>query len=292
MKSYRTEYEARLLSLTNTVLHPDVVIPLVDAVLAQANPAEAAPGPRRRRVQLLGRRSSFRSFAIQRHDFVNTQLAAVRADAGPDQTVIAGNIVQFDARASRPDPAPNVVYTWSNGLAGDFPAARFDVVGVYRVTLTISVDGIPYEDDVVVTVIPAPTTACQEVGGQVVVEAEHFYAIDDHGAAGVDWVADSSRAGYSGASALLASPTGGRVTFPSGLREHCTGGEIRAPHHESGRLPRVDPRVLIEPGRGFGSRGHRRRGEGGGLRTALHRGRQAPTRGRASRGMAIRRISR
>jgi hypothetical protein len=216
MKSYRTEYEARLLSLTNTVLHPDVVIPLVDAVLAQANPAEAAQAPAGVACSFSGGASSFRSFAVQRHDFVNTQLAAVRADAGPDQTVIAGNIVQFDARASRPDPAPNVVYTWSNGLAGDFPAAHFDVVGVFRVTLTISVDGIPYEDDVVVTVIPAPTTACQEVGGQVVVEAEHFYAIDDHGAAGVDWVADSSRAGYSGASALLASPTGGRVTFPSG----------------------------------------------------------------------------
>ncbi|MBI4605329.1 MAG: lamin tail domain-containing protein [Planctomycetes bacterium] len=216
LKSYRTELEARLLSLTNTVLHPDEVSRLVDAVTAQANPAEAAQAPAGVACSFSGDASNFKAFARDRHRVVNDQLSAVRADAGPDQTVVAGAVVQFDARASRPDPGPGVTYAWSNGMAGDFPTAIFGEPGAYVITLTITVNGIPYQDSVRITVVEPPSVACAEEGGQVTVEAESFYLNDAHGTTSTSWVERTAQAGYSGAGYMQAAQPGARTTFPSG----------------------------------------------------------------------------
>ncbi len=222
LKSYRTEYEAKLLSLTNTILHPDAVNALVDGITAQANPTEAAQGPAGLACSFPGDASTFKSFAASRHDLINSQLSTVRADAGPDQTVLAGNVVQFDARASRPDPGPGVAYTWSNGMTGDFPTFVYATEGAYTVTLTVTVSSVPYQDSVKITVLAPPSTACKEVGGQVVIEAESYYLNDAHGTTSVSWVEDSSvPAGepsaltdFSGSSYLRAREASARVTFP------------------------------------------------------------------------------
>jgi hypothetical protein len=218
LKSYRPEFEARLLSMSNTLLHLDSVGPLVDGVTAQANPTEAGQAPAGLACSFPGAASSFKGFAAARHDVVNSQLSEVSVNAGADQTALAGNTVQFDARISRPDPGPGVTYTWSNGMTGDFPTFVYDAPGSYSVTLTITVDGIAYQDSVKITVVPPPDSACQESGGQVVVEAESFYLNDAHGTTSVAWIADTNAQapGFSGASYMRARETSGRVTFPTG----------------------------------------------------------------------------
>jgi hypothetical protein len=207
LKAYRNEFDARLLELTNTLLHPTNVHALVDGVLAQANPTEAAQAPAGVACSFSGDASAFKSFATARHAEVNNRLSAVIANAGPDQSVIAGSTVQFDARASRPDPGPGAAYTWSNGMTGDFPTFVYSTPGVYTVTLTITVSGTPYRDSVTITVVAAPAEAFQESGGRVVLEAENFYLNDRHGAATAWWDGATAIAGYSGASYMEAMDT-------------------------------------------------------------------------------------
>jgi hypothetical protein len=196
LKAYRPEFEARLLELTNTILHPDSVAALVDEAVAEANPTEAGQALSGASCGFSGQ--GFKSFAVARHATVNALLATAMANAGSDQTVVAGSAVQFDARASRPDPGPGVTYAWSNGMTGDFPTTTFRDPGTYTITLTITVAGVPYRDSVTITVLPAPETAFAEEGGQVVIEAEHFYVNDRHGAAATSWELEAAAAGFSG----------------------------------------------------------------------------------------------
>jgi len=214
LKSYRPEFEARLLELNETVLHPTNVKALVDLVLSEANPTEAAQAPAGVACSFSGDASTFKNFADQRYQVVRQQLSAVQVDAGPDQTVFAGSLVQFDARNSRPDPGAGVTYTWSNGMTGEMPAFRFDTPGVYDITLTITVNGVPYRDTVRITVVAPPSEAFQESNGLVVFEAESFFLNDRHGST-VHWDEATARAGYSGAGYMIAAEDAGRVTFPA-----------------------------------------------------------------------------
>ncbi|MGH9360627.1 MAG: CotH kinase family protein, partial [Thermoanaerobaculia bacterium] len=225
LKAYRPEFETRLLELTNTVLHPDEIDRLVGEVLAQANPAEAAQAPAGVACSFTTDAATMRNFAVQRHQVVNSLLASVIVNAGADQTVVAGTMVQFDARASRPDPGPGAVYSWSNGMSGDYPTHRFDDPGVFNLTLTLTVAAAPYTDSVTITVLAPPSEAYAEQNGMVVVEAEHFYSNDRHGAAGTEWAAASSAAGYSGTGYMIAAQPGARVTFTSGFA--ATSPELR-----------------------------------------------------------------
>jgi PKD repeat protein len=207
LKAYRPEFDARLLELTNTLLLPANINALVDGVLGQANVTEASQAPAGVACSFSGDASAFKNFASARHADVNSRLSAVLANAGPDQSVIAGSTVQFDARASRPDPGPGATYAWSNGMAGDFPTFVYATPGTYVVTLTITVSGVPYRDSVTITVVAAPSEAFQESAGRVVFEAENFYLNDRHGAADAWWDDATAIAGYSGAAYMEAMDT-------------------------------------------------------------------------------------
>jgi hypothetical protein len=214
LKSFRTEYDDRLLLLNNTILHPDNIARLVDEVTAQSNPTEAAQAPAGIQCSFPGRAGTFKSFAVTRYGVVNGAIAKVKLDAGADQVVFAGSTVQFDARASEPDPGPTVAYTWSNGMEGDFPSAVLDAPGEHILTLTVTVRGIDFKDEVAITVLPVPDLAFQESGGQVVMEAESFFMNDRHNAANTWWEADATVAGFSGVNYMEAKQTR-RQTFPS-----------------------------------------------------------------------------
>ncbi len=215
LKSYRPEFEERILLLNETLLHPDAVGPLVDQVLAESDQAEANGARSPSCGSFAAGASAFKGFVASRHLVVEQRLSAVQVDAGPDQTTFAGTAVQFDASASRPDPGGGVTYTWSNGMSGDRPAFTFSTPGTYNITLTITVAGKPYQDSVTITVIPKPAEAFAEKSGQVVLEAEHFYLNDRHGAPGAWWEEAGAASGYSGDGYMLAGDNG-RVTFPSG----------------------------------------------------------------------------
>jgi hypothetical protein len=67
---YRPEYEARLLELNETVLHPVAVSARVDAVEAAWSLGEAAASPGGLECSFVDSAAAFRSFAQQRHDVV------------------------------------------------------------------------------------------------------------------------------------------------------------------------------------------------------------------------------
>ena len=208
LKSYRSEYEARLLLLNNTLLHPDVVNALIDEVAASANPAEAQAAATPVSCDYGSAVNGFRSFAAERHRWVNDQLAAAQVDAGPDMTVFAGTTVQFDASASRPDPGPDVQYLWSNGMQGERPTCVFPEPGVYTLTLSVIVSDVPFTDSIVVTVVPLPETAFCEIGGEIAIEAESFAVNDRHGHASAQWEPATSGPPFSGAAYMLARSNG------------------------------------------------------------------------------------
>ena len=207
LKSYRAEYEDRLLLLNNTVLHPDSINSMVTEWLSTTHQAEANAAASAMSCSFSGGANTFRNFAAERHSIINEELSAVRVDAGPDQTAFTGGVVQFDARASRPDPGPGVTYSWSNGMSGDFPTTVFDLAGTYSITLTIAVDGAPFQDTVEITVVDPPESAFAEANGVVVLEAESFHINDRHGAASSWWEQDTAIAGYSGPSYMEAKET-------------------------------------------------------------------------------------
>jgi PKD repeat protein len=207
LKTYRPEFETRLVQLSTTLLTPSVVNPLVDGITAQSNSTEASQAPAGLACSFSSAASSFKGFTSARKNVINTRLSAVIASAGPDQSAIAGNVVQFDARASRPDPGPGVTYAWDNGMTGDFPTFVYNAPGTYIVTLTMTVNGVPYRDSTTITVVPPPSQAFQEIGGQVVLEAEDVYLNDRHGNPDTWWEAATTQAGYSGASYMDAMDT-------------------------------------------------------------------------------------
>ena len=214
LKSYRSEFEDRLVLLNNTILHPTRVGPIVDAVLASSNQTEADQALSPFCGSLAGGAAAFKNFTAARFAVVNQRLSAVEVDAGPDQTTFVGNVVQFDASASRPDPSTKVPYTWSNGMKGEKPTFTFTAPGTFTITLTVTVSGTPYQDSVTITVLPAPDEAFSETGGQVSLEAEHFFLNDRHGAAGSWWEEATTAAGFSGEGYMLARDNG-RVTYPT-----------------------------------------------------------------------------
>jgi hypothetical protein len=207
IKAFRDEYRDRLAELNNTVLHPDTINALLDDAVAQFNQAEATSAASAFSCNFAGAVSNMRSWAQRRFDYVNSQVSAVSVDAGLDQTVFAGTVVQFDARASRPDPGPEADYTWSNGMTGDFPALLYTVPGEHIVTLTVTANAQAFQDSVTITVLDLPDEAFVETGGEVTMEAEHFHANARHGAATAWWEADTAVAGYAGEAYMEAKQT-------------------------------------------------------------------------------------
>lgn len=211
LKSFRDEFDERLLLLSTTVLHPDNVARLVDEVTAQANPTEAAQAPGGVACSFPGRAASFKSFAVARHSYVLRTVAGVRlVDAGPDQVVFTGTTVQFDATATDPDPGPDVVYTWDNGMEGEAPTWVFQEPGDHVVTLTVTVKGLEFEDTVTITVLPIPELAHKESDGQVVLEAESFFMNERHEAEDAWWEEAAASPGHSGSGYMEARFEGER----------------------------------------------------------------------------------
>ena len=207
LESHRDEFENRLFELNNTVLHPDNINAIVDELVAEMDVAEANAAASPLSCSFSNGASQVRNFAATRFNLINSQLSSIRADAGPDQTVFAGETVQFDASQSRPAPGPGVVYEWSNGMSGESPSRVFPTAGEFDITLTIRADGQSLSDSVTITVLDAPDQVFVESGGRVVMEAESFWINDRHGSATCWWAADTDENGYSGASYMHAKET-------------------------------------------------------------------------------------
>ena len=215
LRSYREEYLDRLFTLNNTLLLPENIDRLVDLVTAESNPAEAAAGAGGLSCSFPGRAASFKSFARQRHDFVNRTIASVNVNAGPDQTVFTGQAVQFDGRESTPAASGDVPYEWGNGMTGDYPTAVFDAPGVYEVTLTVTVRGLGFSDSCTVTVLELPPVVFAERGGVVVMEAESFWMNESFGNESAWWDEEAELEGFSGNAYMRAGDTGSRRTYLS-----------------------------------------------------------------------------
>jgi hypothetical protein len=74
LEVYRAEFEQRLRELNQTVLHPDRVTEIVDAVAASANPAEAAQALSPVHCDFGSAAQNFKDFARARHDHVTRVL--------------------------------------------------------------------------------------------------------------------------------------------------------------------------------------------------------------------------
>lgn len=70
LEAYRTEFEQRLRELNQTVLHPDRVSQVVDAVAGSANPAEAAQSLSGFSCDFGAAAQNFKQFARDRHNHV------------------------------------------------------------------------------------------------------------------------------------------------------------------------------------------------------------------------------
>jgi hypothetical protein len=75
LRVYRAEYEETLGALNETVLHPDAVIPLVDAAEASWDLAEVSASAAGPQCSFPGGAQDFRDFARERHDVVAAALA-------------------------------------------------------------------------------------------------------------------------------------------------------------------------------------------------------------------------
>lgn len=74
LEAYRTEFEQRLRELNQTVLHPDRVSAIVDAVAGSANTAEAAQSLSGVNCDFGPAADNFKTFARARHDHVTSVL--------------------------------------------------------------------------------------------------------------------------------------------------------------------------------------------------------------------------
>jgi len=87
-----------------------------------------------------------------------TDLVDPVADAGTDQTVLEGDTVTFDGAGSSDADGPIADYTWeftyddaTETLTGSAPTFKFEIPGVYEVTLTVE-DGVGNSDDDTVSI--------------------------------------------------------------------------------------------------------------------------------------------
>ncbi len=212
LKTYRSEYDERLLELSQTVLTPENMDLFLNRVLAEANPAEANQAATRLSCNVTSDANVMRNFARRRQQVVFDRIPPVLADAGEDRRVFAGDEVLFDASGSRPDPGPEVTYVWSNGMTGEQPTFVFDAPGVYEITLTVTAGQERATDSVTMTVLPMPDRAFREENGLLVMEAESYHESVPHGEETCSWVGETERPDYSG-QAYLHAAGAERCTF-------------------------------------------------------------------------------
>lgn len=74
LRAYRPEYDQRIKTLNQTILHPDKVKRLVDEVYATADPALAAAAPAGLSCSFESAADTFKRFADARHSVVQTRL--------------------------------------------------------------------------------------------------------------------------------------------------------------------------------------------------------------------------
>jgi len=74
LQVYLPEYEARLLELNNTILHPDNVLAKLDGAVAEYDLAEISEMPSGPACNYTAREAAFREFVTARHAFVNDEL--------------------------------------------------------------------------------------------------------------------------------------------------------------------------------------------------------------------------
>ncbi len=222
-KGFRDEFADHMLLMNNTILHPDRIRQLVEEVRSEANQAEARQAPAGiscGATAFDSRASTFMSFALVRHRHINN-LAGIFVDAGEDVTVFQGGEVRLDASGSRPDPGPDVSYSWhiaglDRMLEGEVATTVVDEPGEYEVTLTLTTRGVPFQDTILLTVKPTPEFAFRERGGFVAFEAESFadnLRSDDESSR---WEPSTDKPGFSGASAMLAGGSGRYLTSFAG----------------------------------------------------------------------------
>ncbi len=208
LRTYREEYEGRLVELNQTVLTPENMNLFLDRALAEANETEANQAAAPMSCSFTQRANVMRDFARRRHQVVTDRIQLVLAEAGEDQRVFAGDTVQFDASGSRPDPGPSVTYTWSNGMTGERPTCVFTEPGLFEITLTIAGFGQEDTDSVKITVLAVPDKAFREEGGLLAMETESFHENLTQGATTCSWVTASTRPLFSGSGYMHAAETG------------------------------------------------------------------------------------
>ncbi|GAB4557196.1 MAG: hypothetical protein Tsb0020_01110 [Haliangiales bacterium] len=74
LKAYRAEFEARIVSLNDSLLTPEYIAELVDNFIATADAAEADQALATKSCNFTGGADSFKRFAQERHDFIKQQL--------------------------------------------------------------------------------------------------------------------------------------------------------------------------------------------------------------------------
>lgn len=184
LTAFRDDYFFQLLKLNNTIFKPD---PLLNRIreIAETLRQEGRHSP----LPLTdghidAYKNAIADFAVRRHDHVNSLLIPA-IDAGQDVIARVGEAILFDATASSPEPGPDVLYRWSNGMTGAAPSHTFTTPGTQVITLTIS--RTFYHDDrqvqvsrsraMTVRVYPDENCRFLSSGQAIVVEAESFHAM-------------------------------------------------------------------------------------------------------------------
>lgn len=89
------------------------------------------------------------------------------ADAGPDQTVIVGEVVNFDGSGSYSTGGTIVSYDWDYGDgisgSGETPTHAYIAAGTYTVTLTVTDDHGESDSDMVIITVITPVQALQNL---------------------------------------------------------------------------------------------------------------------------------
>jgi hypothetical protein len=94
------------------------------------------------------------------------------ANAGPDQTVIVGEIVNFDGSSSSDPDGTITSYDWNfgdtNSGTGVSPTHSYDTAGIYTVTLTVTDDDGATDSDIVDIIVITPEQATQNLIEEIV----------------------------------------------------------------------------------------------------------------------------